>query len=89
MVRTINNFLITIEDVRNDNTIYRCNVTIFKGKRVPQQPNSVQGEYIEVPESTKESIGNLTVEDDVMFVNGIAFVVSISRWGQFHISGIC
>ena len=32
MVRTIDNFPVTIEDVRNANTIYGCDVTTLKGK---------------------------------------------------------
>ena len=48
-------------------------------KKVHQQPKLVQTEYIEAPESLKERIGNLTVADDVMFVNGIPFVVSVSK----------
>ena len=48
MVRNINNFPVTIEDVRNANTIYGCNVLTLKGETVLQQPKRVQAEYIEV-----------------------------------------
>ena len=80
MVRVINNCPVPIEDVRSTNTNYVCNVTTLKGKVVRQQLKRVQAEYIEVPDILKESIGNLTVAANVMFVNGIPFVVSVSRW---------
>ena len=83
MVRTINNFPITIEDVCNANTIYGCNVTTLKGKKVLQQPNSFQAEYIEVPDNLKKMVGNLTVAYNVMFVKRNPVVVSISRGVNF------
>ena len=79
MVLTINILPVTIEDVCNANNIYGYNVPTLKGNTVRQQPNCVQEEYIEVPGSLKERIGNLKVVADVMFVNGIPFVVSVSR----------
>ena len=48
MVRNINNCPVTIEDVRNANTIYGCNVLTLKGETFLQQPKRVQAEYIEV-----------------------------------------
>ena len=69
MVRTINIFPVTIEDVCNNNTIYGCNVTTLKGKTVRQQPKHVQSEYIEVTDSLMEMIGKLTVAAGVIFVN--------------------
>ena len=50
MVRTINNFPVTIEDVCNANTIYECDIPTLKGKPVRQQQNNVQSEYIGVPD---------------------------------------
>ena len=58
-----------------------------KEKTVRQQPNRVQAEYIEVPDSTTERVVNLTVASDVMFVNGIPFVVSASRGVNFTMVG--
>ena len=78
MVRTINNFPVTIEDVRNDNTVYGCNVPTLNVKTVHQQPNLIQTESIEVPDSLKEMIVKLTVSADIIFVNGTPFVVSVS-----------
>ena len=79
MVRTINIFPVTIEDVCNNNTIYGCNVPTLKGKTVRQQPKHVQSEYIEVTDSLMEMIGKLTVAAGVIFVNWIPFLVSVSR----------
>ena len=77
MVCTINNCPITIEDVRNANTIYDCNVPTLKLKIVRQQSKRVQAEYTEVPGILRERIGNLTVAADVMFANRIPFIVSV------------
>ena len=77
MVRTINNFLVTIEDVRNANTIYGCNFPTLKRKTVFQQTKRAQAEYKEVTGILREIIRNLTVADDVIFVNGIQFVVIV------------
>ena len=71
MVRTINNFPVTIGDFRNANTMCGCNVPTLKGKTVHQQTKRVQAEYIEAPDSFWERIGNLPVAADIMFVNGI------------------
>ena len=79
MLRTINNYPVTIEDVCTDNTSYRCDVPTLKGKTVLQQPKCVHVEYIEVPDSLKESIGKMTVTYDVMFVSRIPFMVSVLR----------
>ena len=83
MVRTRNNCSVIIEDVRNVNTIYRCGIPTLKGKTVRQQPKRAQAEYIEVPDSLKEMIVNITVADDVMFVNRIPIVISILRRFNF------
>ena len=74
MVRTINNCPVTVEEVRNVNTIYGCDVPNLKGKTANQQQKRVQVEYIEVTYSLWERIGKLTVAYDVMFVNRIPFV---------------
>ena len=79
MVRTINNCPVTTEGVCNTNTIYGCGFLTLKGKTVLQQPKHVQAEYIEVPDSLRERIGSQTVEAEVIFVNGIRFVFSVSR----------
>ena len=53
MVRTINNFAVTIEYIQNSNTIYGFDVPTLKGKTVRQQPKRVQAEYVEVSDSLK------------------------------------
>ena len=47
-------------------------------KTVHQQTKRVQAEDIEVPESIRERVVNLTVAYDVVFVNLIPFVFSVS-----------
>ena len=85
MACTINNCPVIIEDVRKANNIYSCNFITLKGVTFLRQPKWVQTEYIEVPDSFQERIGNMTVAADVMFLNNIPFVVIflrgvISQW---------
>ena len=84
MVHTIDICHFTIEDVHNSNTIYICDLTIPKVITVRQQTKRVQAEYIEAPYSLQERVGNLTVAANGIFVNGIPFVIIVSRWGQFN-----
>ena len=83
MVRTINNCPFTIEDIHNANGIYGRDVPTLKSKIVREQPKRIQAEYIEWPDSLRESIGKLTIADYFMFVNITPFVVSVSRWVVF------
>ena len=83
MVCTINNCPITIEDVRNANTIYSCDVPTLKIKIVRQQSKRVQSEYTEVPDSLRERIENMMVAADIMFMNRIPFVFSVSKVANF------
>ena len=85
MVHNIKNCPVTIEDVQNYDNIYGYDVPTLKGKTVHQQPKRVQAEYIEISDSLRESIGKMTVAADVMFVNRIPFVVSVSRGVNFTI----
>ena len=83
MVRIINNFPVTIEDICNADTIYGCNDPILKVKIAHQQPNRVLVEYIEVLGSLQERVGKLKIAADVVFVNRIPFVVSVSTGVDF------
>ena len=83
MVRTIKNFPVTIGEVFKSTTIYGCGVPTLKGKTFRQQPNHIQAEYIEVTDSVKGRVGNLTVAAYFMSVNIIPFVVSVLRGVNF------
>ena len=83
MVSTINNFPVTIEEFCNSNTIYGWDVPTLKGKPVHQQSKRVQVEYKEVLGRLQESIGNMTVESDVMFMNRIQFVINVLIGANF------
>ena len=83
MVLTINNCPVTVEYIRNANTIYGCNFPTLKRKTVFQQTKRAQAEYKEVTGILRESIRNLTVADDVIFVNIIPFLVIFLRGFNF------
>ena len=79
----LKNCPVTIEDVCKANIIHGSGVPTLKGKTVFQQLKRVQEEYIEIPDSMKENIGNMIVAADVMFANRIPFVVSVLRQVNF------
>ena len=83
MVCNINNRPVTIEYIRNANTIYGCNFPTLKRTIVRQQSKRVQSEYTEVPDSFGEILVNMTVAADIMFMNRIPFVFSVLRGANF------
>ena len=85
MIRSnlIVNCPVTFDDVKNAKLIFGPDITSFKGKSVRRKPTSVVTDYIEIPREILESRKELEVSTDVMFINKLLFLVSISRWLKF------
>ena len=81
MVRSnmIVNFPVTFSDVKNAKLIFGPDITSLKGKSVRRKPASVVTEYVEIPREILESCTELEVLTDIMFINKLPFLVSISR----------
>ena len=54
-------------------------VQALKGKKIRTKPSLVVTDYVEVPHAIFEENRNVTLSVDVMFVNRIPFLTSISR----------
>jgi hypothetical protein len=65
---------IAIHDVLRMFNIYGTDCSVLKGRVVRKQPDKVIIESIE-----REISGDLVVAVDIMFIDGVAFLVSISR----------
>ena len=85
MVRSnmIVNFPVTFEDVKNAKLIFGPDITSLKGKSVRRKPSSVVTDYIETPREILESRKELEVSTDIIFINKLPFLVSISRGLNF------
>ena len=81
MVRSniIVNCPITFSDVKKSKLVFGPDITSLKGKPVRRKPASVVTDYIEIPREILESHKELEVSTDIMFINKIPFLVSISR----------
>ena len=48
-----------------------------------RKPASIVTEYVDIPREILESCKELEVSTEIMFINKIPFLVSISRWLKF------
>ena len=85
MVRSnmIINCLVIFSDVKNAKIIFGPDIASLKGKSVKHKPDSVVTDYVEIPREILESHKELEVSTDVMFINKLPFLVSISRGLKF------
>ena len=75
----IMNCSVTIEDVMRAEKISCPSVQALKGKKIPTKPSLLVTDYVAVPHAIFEENRNVTLIVDVMFVNQIPFLKSISR----------
>ena len=85
MVRSnmIVNCPVTFSDVKNAKLIFGPDITSLKGKSVRRKPASVVTDYVEIPREILKSRKELEVSTDIMFINKLLFLVSISRRLKF------
>ena len=80
----IMSFPITIEDVRRTENINSPSVQALKGKTTRTKPSLVVvSDYVAVPHTIFKGNRNVTLSLDVMFVNRIQFLTSISQHLKF------
>ena len=77
---------VTIEDVMRAEKINGPSVQALKGKTIRTKPSLVVSDYVAVPHAIFEENRNVTLSVDVMFVNRIPFITSISRNLKFTTS---
>ena len=75
---------VTTDAATNSLAIYGPNLDGLRGKTVRQRPRRVETEYLRIPRDFYELHKFVTLTADVMFVNGIPFLVTMSRKIKFR-----
>jgi hypothetical protein len=75
----IKNCPVTPSDIANTNKILGPDLVTLKGKTVRQTPPLVMMDYVQIPQDIVSLNHNVTLMIDIMFVNGLPFMVIISR----------
>ncbi|CAJ1943867.1 unnamed protein product [Cylindrotheca closterium] len=82
----IKNCPITEEDVNISEKIYGPSVSTIKGKQKRPTPKAVVDDWIEMPKELLKYNSNLDLCIDIMFINNVAFFVSIDKAIKFRFS---
>ncbi len=71
---------VTERDIKSAEAIYGQDVGSIKGKTVRRSPNAVAPkDRVQLPPSSMERYKDVTIAVDIMYINGLAFLTSISR----------
>ena len=77
------NYNVTFDNVNNNKLIFGPDITSLKGKSARGKPASVVTDYVEIPRDILELSKELEVSTDIMFINKILFMMSISQGLRF------
>ena len=77
------NFPVTPRDIKNANKIFGPNAPFMKGKSVRRLPEAVVSNYFEIPEEILSMNVGLEVSVDIMFIDNLAFLVSVINQLKF------
>jgi hypothetical protein len=70
---------ITNSDIINAHKIFGPDLANLRGKMVCRKPRHGNTELVDIPQALVDNQKNVTLVADVMFVNGVPFLVSSSR----------
>jgi hypothetical protein len=79
----IKNCNVTPIDIDNAYKLFGDDIASLRGKTVIATPDPVMADYVEIPKEILDLNKDLTVAADVMFLNGLPLVTSISRKVKF------
>ena len=74
---------VTFSDVKNAKLIFGPDITSLKGKSVSRNLASVVTDYVDIPREIIELRKELEVSTEIIFINKLPFLVSISRGLKF------
>ena len=80
----LKNCRVTVQDITNSREIFGPDLPGLQGRSTRQKPKRVVPEYMGIPRAIYERYKYVTLTADVMFVNRIAFLVSLSRGIRFY-----
>jgi hypothetical protein len=75
----ISNCPVTVNTVNNAHQIFGPDLAGIRGRTVRRPPESVTTNYVQIPRAILERHQLVTLAVDVMFVNGVPFLVSVAR----------
>ena len=75
----ISNWPVTPTPVQNSHQIFGPDLTGIRGRTTRRPPDSVTANYVQIPRVILERHQLVTLAVDVMFVNGVPFLVSMTR----------
>ena len=77
--KLITNCPITVHDIKNANRIFGPDLANLRGKTTRTKPERVRVEYVNVPRDLVDMHKYISIVADVMFVNGLPFMVTSLR----------
>jgi hypothetical protein len=77
--KLIANGPVTVQDVHNANRIFGPDLANLRGKTTRKKPEHVRVDYVEISRDLVDMHKYVTLVADVMFVNGLPFLVTSSR----------
>ena len=72
------NYPVNFDNVKNAKLIFGPDITSLKVKSVRRKQASVVTDYVYIPREILESRKELEVSTDIMFINKLPFLVSMS-----------
>ena len=69
---------VTNDDIKNANTIFGTDLATIRGKTVRRRPKRVIADYVNIPTLLVDANQQVTLVADIMFVNLVPFLVSVS-----------
>ena len=76
---SVKNCPVTAQDISNSRVIFGPELPGVQGRSTRKKPTRVVPVYMGIPRGIYEQYKDIVLTADVMFVNGIAFLVSLSR----------
>ena len=73
----ISNCPVTTNAVKNAHQIFGPDLARIRGRMVRRPPESVTTDYVQIPQAILERHQLVTLAVDIMFVNGVPFLVSV------------